>query len=336
MRVSELDYSFPEKLIATEPRSPSRVLWVTPQSVQECTPKEALEQIPAGDILVLNNTQVLKRRVFSGPLEILFLNQISSHEWWVLFPSKKLNIGSKVVLPLGIEMELVEKGRPQRIRTNKPIYEDYFDNVGELPLPPYIQKARNERHNIKTDETWYQTQWAQKPGSFAAPTASLHFSLKNIEGLKKRGVQVLELTLHVGLGTFLPVSSEDLDDHEMHFESVEIPKEVVVAIYEAKKRGHHIWALGTTVTRALEAYAQGHLKESNDCYLGETNLLIQPGYQFHIVERLLTNFHQPQSTLLALVAAFAGLNRVKEVYQIAIEKEFRLFSYGDLSVWIKN
>lgn len=336
MKKSDLRFEYPESLVATEPLRPSRVLWHE-QSAHEITWTQFLEQIPPGDVLVLNNTQVLKRRVFSlNGLEILFLSSANGKEWDVLFPAKKLKIGDRIDLPEGQQITLVEKGRPQKVTASEVLDEAYFSKNAELPLPPYIQQARGERHNVARDESWYQTAWAEKPGSFAAPTASLHFSASDIESLKKRGVIVVELTLHVGLGTFLPITTEDLDDHPMHEEYVEIPKVVWQTILSAKTSGHKIWALGTTVTRSLESAALERLSDNGQSLSGFTRLLIQPGFQFRVVDRLLTNFHQPESTLLALVAGFAGLDSVKLAYQWAIERKFRLFSYGDLTVWLKT
>lgn len=337
MKVSDLDFSFPEELIATEPRRPSRVMWVE----RDGTPKEIhfqelLEKIPAGDVLVVNNTRVLKRRVFAQDLEILFLKQINTTDWEVLFPSKKLKIGAVLELPECLQMTLLEKGRPQKVRLSREVDEEYFQKVAELPLPPYIQKARDQRHTVDADESWYQTAWAQKPGSFAAPTASLHFSDQDMQFLKNNGVQLLEVTLHVGLGTFLPVTSDDLDHHDMHEEYVEISAPVWQAIKKARQEGRKVWSLGTTTTRSLESAGQGVLPGSLQTgFQGFTKILIQPGYEFEIVDRLLTNFHQPQSTLLALVSGFSSLGKVKACYQWAIERKFRLFSYGDLTCWIR-
>ncbi|MGE0633740.1 MAG: S-adenosylmethionine:tRNA ribosyltransferase-isomerase, partial [Pseudobdellovibrionaceae bacterium] len=237
--------------------------------------------------------------------------------------------------------KLAAKGRPQKVQVSKPLTDVYFSKVGELPLPPYIQKARGERHNVASDESWYQTVWATKPGSFAAPTASLHFKNEHLQLLKEKGVIITYVTLHVGLGTFLPVTAEDLDHHEMHPEWVEVPATTWSAIESAKSKGKKIWALGTTVCRSLESVPRGLLNRQDDgVYQGLTNLLLQPreteaGSDFKVVNVLLTNFHQPKSTLLALVASFAGLERVKTCYKWAIERKFRLFSYGDLSVWEK-
>ncbi len=338
MKVSDLDFQYPEELIATSPQRPSRVMWVQENGMPiEISLRDLMEKIPAGDILVVNNTQVLKRRVFAGDVEILFLKQVNSTDWEVLFPSKKYKLGEDLQLPLGVKMTLIQKGRPQTVRLSEAVSEDYFQKVAELPLPPYIQKARNARHTVQADESWYQTAWAKTPGSFAAPTASLHFSADDMEDLKSKGVNICEVTLHVGLGTFLPITAQDLNDHDMHEEYVEISSETWKQILKAKEQGHNIWSLGTTSTRSLESAAGGLLAGSaEEGFRGFTKLLIQPGYRFKIVNRLLTNFHQPQSTLLALVAAFSSLETVKACYLWAIERKFRLFSYGDLTCWTEN
>ena len=287
--------------------------------------------------MVLNNTRVLKRRVFAGDLEILFLKHLGERRWQVLFPAKRTKIGEVIELPLGRRMTLLEKGRPQLVEMDAELDENYFSQVGELPLPPYIQKARGERHTESGDESWYQTAWAKSAGSFAAPTASLHFSLQDIESLKTKGVHVVEITLHVGLGTFLPVTTEDLNDHDMHEEFVEISGAAWTVIQTAKREGRKIWSLGTTSTRSIESAALGLLPVTPEQgFSGFTKLLIQPGYKWQIVDCLLTNFHQPESTLLALVASFSDLSTVMSAYQYAIEQRFRLFSYGDLSVWIRQ
>ncbi len=337
MKLKDLQFEYPESLVATTPVRPSRVMWVKDGDMPvEVSIQDVLAAIPAGDVLVLNDTKVLKRRVFAGELEILFLKQLNDFEWEVLFPSKKYKLGSVIELPLGVQMTLVEKGRPQKVRLSQSVDEGYFQQVAELPLPPYIQKARSERHTVDQDESWYQTAWSSKPGSFAAPTASLHFSAQDIEFLKSKGVQIVYVTLHVGLGTFLPVTADDLDQHDMHEEYVEIASAAWSVIQSAKAQGRNIWSLGTTATRSIESAAGELLTLSESGYRGFTKLLIQPGYRFRIVDCLMTNFHQPESTLLALVSAFSSLETVKSSYAWAIEKKFRLFSYGDLSIWTSS
>ncbi len=338
MKITDLKFDYPEELVATSPVRPSRVLLAQENQIQEISLDHLIKMIPAGDVLVVNNTKVLKRRVFAGALEILFLSEEGElksstegerNKWQVLFPSKKTKVGEVIELPLGVKMTLLQKGRPQIVQVSRKLEESYFDEVAELPLPPYIQKARGERHNQTQDQNWYQTAWAKKAGSFAAPTASLHFSSQDILDLKEKGVQVLEVTLHVGLGTFLPVTTEDLNDHDMHEEFFEIDPSVWRQLKQAKVDRKKIWAMGTTATRTLESASDEKLK-------GLTKILIQPGYRWKMVDRLLTNFHQPESTLLALVAGFSNLDHVKKVYDFAIKNKFRLFSYGDLSVWYRD
>jgi S-adenosylmethionine:tRNA ribosyltransferase-isomerase len=309
MKLTDLQYSYPEELIALEPARPTRVMWVdSHEQPIEISVSDLIDRIPAGDLLVLNDTKVLKRRVFTDDgLEILFLDKkidsTQHNTWSVLFPSKKFRVGDEIILPNQAKMILLEKGLPQKVKVVPEITESDFESFGELPLPPYIQKARDDRHTVDADDRWYQTAWAEKAGSFAAPTASLHFSESDIAALIQKGVQVLKITLHVGLGTFLPVKTDNLDSHQMHGEVYQVDQVVWDQISAAKKDGLGIWALGTTVTRTLETIARtGELS-------GESKLLLQVGSEFKIVSRLLTNFHQPESTLLALVAGFVGLDR---------------------------
>ncbi len=336
MKLADLIFDYPNELIATQPSRPSRVMTVKDNQPSEISVDELLNQFRAGDCLVINNTKVLKRRVFNEGLEILFLDPLKSDSsllhWQVLMPSKKLSIGDQISITADVSITLVEKGRPQIVKSNKPLNEDFFAQFGQLALPPYIQKQRSQRQTLTQDEQWYQTDWAKIAGSFAAPTASLHFTENQLQQLRSRGVIVCEITLHVGLGTFLPVEVDDLSKHVMHSETAFIDSKIWQQIQDCKKNGHKIWALGTTVTRVLESTALGKIKPS---IIGETDLMITPGFKFQIVDRLLTNFHQPQSTLLALVAGFSDLQTVKKCYQWAIDRKFKLFSYGDLTAWIK-
>ena len=334
MKKSDLNFDYPENLVAQFPVRPSRVMWVENGVPSEISLYDLLQKIPAGDVLVLNDTKVLRRRVFvkhkDQDLEFLFLDRLSNNEWQVLFPAREFEVGTEFILPNEAKSTLIEKGLPQKIKVDRELLDLDFENIGELPLPPYIQKARRERHNNSKDQTWYQTAWAQQPGSFAAPTASLHFSSEDIAALKARGVHVVQLTLHVGLGTFLPVKVEDLDQHQMHKEIYSVSADVWNLVKSKREESRGIWSLGTTTTRTLETVAR------NGSLTGESDLLLQVGSEFKIVNRLLTNFHQPESTLLALVSAFADLTTVQRCYRWAIDKKFRLFSYGDLSVWIKD
>jgi S-adenosylmethionine:tRNA ribosyltransferase-isomerase len=337
MKKSNLQFDYPECLIAKEPLRPSRICSGLGAIGEELSWETFLDLFRPNDILVINDTKVLKRRIFTeSGLEILFLNSTDRLTWEVLFPSRRFKIGQAIDLPGKTVATLVSKGRPQIIKVTQPLPESYFENFGELPLPPYIQKVRDDRHALGQDSTWYQTSWNAKPGSFAAPTASLHFTQDHLVSLKKRGVCVCQITLHVGLGTFLPVEVEDLKDHSMHFEEVEISKQAIQEIAAARVSGGRVWAMGTTVARALESYSLGKFDLVNEVFRGKTDLLILPGHTFKLVDLLLTNFHQPESTLLALVMAFAGEEKVKAIYRWAIEHKFRLFSYGDLSLWTRG
>jgi S-adenosylmethionine:tRNA ribosyltransferase-isomerase len=338
VNLSDLDYDYPADQIATQPQEPCRILLAQrsfdPREIQR---SELYQNFKSGDVLVLNDTLVSRRRVFAlhDDLEILFVKALSDLQWEVLCPARLLNPGDKIALPGGLFLELISKGFPQRVQSSEPLSEAYFAQWGEVALPPYIQKARNQRHSSAEDLVWYQTAWAKHVGSAAAPTASLHFGPRDLEELLARGVVIRFLTLHVGLGTFLPVRTERLEDHVMHQETVTIPSETLSALVTAKARGQRIWALGTTVARALESYASGELiQDANGNASGAASIFIQPGYEWQMVSGLMTNFHQPKSTLLALVAAFAGLSEMRAAYDWAIARGFRLFSYGDLSVWL--
>ncbi len=333
---ASLFFEYPEALVAIEPQKNFRTLFVDSNEPRELTKQNIFELFKAGDLLVLNNTKVNKQRVFSEcDLEILFIKKINPTDWEVLFPAKRMK-AKEVSLPGGVNFTLEKKGLPQTIRLSKDIDDSYFQKYGELALPPYIQKVRGRRNNIKEDEAWYQTAWAERSGSVAAPTASLHFSTDDLNILKEMGVQIEYLTLHVGLGTFLPIRTEKLSDHKMHTETCEIPKEIKSKIEKTKSAGNKVWALGTTVTRSLESIYSGHLSLEGNSFVGETDLFITPGFEFKAVDCLMTNFHQPGSTLLALVGAFAGLENVLSAYGWAIKKGFKLFSYGDLSIWHKK
>lgn len=353
MKIQDLKFDYPESLVARSPEYPPRVMWVQNSEPREISFFNLLERIRPEDVLVINETKVLKRRMFAKSLskptnneiEFLFLgsrepqlNPAKPHlpatqEWEVLFPAKLFRLGDEFELPGGIRIELIEKGRPQWVRSTAVLDESYFQKYAEVPLPPYIQKARDQRHTQIEDDSWYQTAWAQNPGSLAAPTASLHFRESDLQILKDKGVHIAKVTLHVGLGTFLPVQTPDLDDHQMHSEWVEVPAATWRQIHESRRAGRTIWSLGTTVARSLESAALGKLTEGPSGFSGMTDLLIQPGFQWQVCDRLLTNFHQPESTLLALVAGFSDLKTVHHCYRWAIQNEFRLFSYGDLSVW---
>jgi S-adenosylmethionine:tRNA ribosyltransferase-isomerase len=339
MLITELDYFFPPELIAQVPSQPCRVALVSADGQpRELTLNELLgQQFRRGDLLVVNETKVIPARVFANnEVEVLFLKARANDQWEVLFPAREYRPGDTLELPQNLTMTLKEKGLPQIVSLSRPIDASYFAAHGEMALPPYIQEARAQRHNRVEDRSWYQTQWAQTPGSVAAPTASLHFQQKDFEQLERQGVDLAKVTLHVGAGTFFPIKTQKLEEHRMHSEWADLPVATIHKIQQCKTCGGRVWALGTTVTRTLESWAAGLLEQQSDGgFQGETRLFIYPPFEFKIVDHLMTNFHQPRSTLLSLVAAFAGLETTRKVYQWAVERRFQLFSYGDLSVWLK-
>ena len=337
MQTSDLDFTFPPELVAIEPSRSTRVAFIRPEEMpKELNLPGLIAEFKAGDLLVINESKVIPARVFSSDeIEVLFLKAIDAEHWQVLFPAREFAVGSKLQMPHGLTITLTQKGLPQIVQVSKSIDYEYFDRAGEVALPPYIQEARGQRHNRAEDLRWYQTDWAKNPGSVAAPTASLHFHQSDLLSLKERGVDIANVTLHVGAGTFLPVKSADLTKHVMHEEVAEIPAETIKLVQKTKARGGRVWALGTTVARTLESQAANLLElQADGGFRGATKLFIYPPFEFKIVDALLTNFHQPKSTLLGLVAAFAGLERTKNAYAWAIERKFKLFSYGDLSAWI--
>lgn len=296
---------------------------------------EARDLLEPGDLLVLNDTGVIPCRIFTPEnREILFVCRETSDTWQVLFPARGLALGKKLALPGGRIATLVRKGLPQILKIEgESLTPEYFDQYGELALPPYIQRARGERHNREKDRENYQTAWWKNLGSTAAPTASLHFSQEDLKYWAERGVGIALTTLHVGLGTFLPIKVKDLSEHIMHKEWCSIPHETLKLIEMTRSSGGRVFALGTTVARALESWASGLLSPFEGGVCGDTDLFIRPGFEFRLVDVLMTNFHQPESSLLALVCAFAGREKVMESYRWAIDNQFRLFSYGDLTIW---
>ncbi len=336
MKKSELKFDYPEELVADAPARPTRVMFVKDHP-EEITLSETLEKIQPGDCLVLNNSKVEKRRVFGRlsngeEVEILFAKELGEKKWEVLSPARKIGT-QEVKLPEGVFLTITERGRPQVASVNKSVGLEYFERYGEMPLPPYIRSQRKTGHTQGEDNSWYQPVWSEVSGSSAAPTASLHFKKEDIQNLRDQGVHVCFVTLHVGLGTYLPVDTEDLEDFDMHGEWCSLSKESWNQIQETKAKGGRVWVLGTTACRAVESISKGYLSESDRAFEGETFLKILPGHKFQIVDVLMTNFHQPETTLLALVCAFKGVDQVRSAYKWAIERQFRLFSYGDLTVW---
>ncbi len=339
MKITDLDFKFPLELVATEPRprGESRIFFIPKKSCQfvEKSWDDFFQLFNSGDLLVLNNTKVLKARLIMGNKEVFFLKTLSGPKHWqVLTKGLKGKTGKAITLPGDVQARILVPGKPAEIEILDDIdNEEYLSRYGHVPLPPYILALRENHEDNLEDITRYQTTWAEKLGSVAAPTASLHFEESHLLRLKKMGIQISFITLHVGGGTFFPIDTDNVRDYKIHSESVAITKETAEAIIKTKASGGKIWACGTTVARALES-------SGGEEFTGETDLFITPGFEFKVVDGLLTNFHQPASSLVLLAASFAGqglmedaaLAKIKTAYQAAIEKKFRLFSYGDLTV----
>jgi S-adenosylmethionine:tRNA ribosyltransferase-isomerase len=291
---------------------------------------DLVDLIPAGDLVVLNSTRVRHARLLGtrpsgAPAEVLLIHPSTEGTWIAIGkPGTALREGKRITLGAGSEIETVEvlADGERRVRFVGMPAAEAIARFGRLPLPPYI-----ERDPTAEDEDRYQTVYAQREGSVAAPTAGLHFTEALLADLRERGVHTASLDLEVGPGTFRPVEEEDIAAHPMHPERYDIPPDVAAAVQAARARGAAVWAVGTTVVRALESAARdGRLVEAGP---GETRLLIAPGYQFRVVDRLLTNFHLPRSTLLMLVAAFAGYDEMMAAYRHAVDARYRFYSYGD-------
>ena len=289
------------------------------------------DQLSAGDLLVINNTSVLPARLAArregtgGGLELLLLREISATRWEVLLrPARRARPGQLYRIDGDLTFEIVDRlaaGKAQ-VAFSEPIL-PHLDRLGRVPLPPYIRRS-----DVESDRLDYQTVYASRPGAVAAPTAGLHLTREILSQLRRAGVGIVELTLHIGLGTFRPVDSEEVERHRMDSERYELPQSTVDAIRRSRRRGARIVGVGTTVVRALESAARGHGPELSSG-TDETSLFITPGFDFQVVDLLLTNFHLPRSTLLMLVCAFAGKERIMSAYQQAIARRYRFYSYGD-------
>jgi len=335
MRTDDFDYSLPTELIAQVPsptRGDSRLLLVDREQERLADRRfaELPELIPPGDLLVLNSTRVLPARLLGqrpsgAPAEVLLLHPSVDDTWIAMgAPGSALRVGKRIALGDGVEVETVEvlEGPNRRVRVLGASAEEAMARFGQLPLPPYI-----ERRPTEIDRERYQTVFAERAASVAAPTAGLHFTEDALRRIEERGVQVARLELEVGPGTFRPVEVEDPSEHPMHPERFEIQESVARLIAETRERGGAVWAVGTTVVRALESAAtpDGGVRAGRD----ETRLLILPGYRFRVVDRLVTNFHLPRSTLLMLVSAFGGSELIRGAYRHAVGERYRFYSYGD-------
>lgn len=336
MKTSDFYYDLPQELIAQDPledRSSSRLMMLDRKTgeVEHHIFKDIVDYLNPGDCLVINNTKVIPARLIGrregheGKVEVLLLKRKSDNIWETLVkPGKKCRIGSRLEFGEGLlkaeVVDIVEDGNRLIRFEYEGIFEEILDQLGQMPLPPYIT------HELK-DRNRYQTVYAKNDGSAAAPTAGLHFTPELLEQIRAKGVAVAEVTLHVGLGTFRPVKVDDVTAHHMHSEFYQISAETAQLINERRKNGGRIIAVGTTSTRTLETAAaeDGSLKECS----GWTDIFIYPGYQFKAVDALITNFHLPESTLVMLVSALAGKEHIMAAYAEAVKERYRFFSFGD-------
>ncbi len=334
MRRSDFHFELPRELIAQRPlamRSHSRLLCVDGASgdLEDCVFQDLTEKLLPGDLLVFNDTRVIPARLFGvkgsgGKLELLVERVLDEHRALVhLRASKSPRAGARLRLAEAFEAEVV--GREGELF--EVVFDDprplltLLERYGHIPLPPYIERLDGE-----DDRHRYQTVFARRPGAVAAPTAGLHFDESLLDRLRARGVETAFLTLHVGAGTFQPVRVDDLREHRMHPETVTVSEELCRQVRATRARGGRVVAVGTTVVRSLEAAAAGGEIQA---FQGETRLFIYPGYDFRIVDAMVTNFHLPESTLLMLVCAFGGYDTVMKAYRHAVEHSYRFFSYGD-------
>ena len=341
MQVSDFHFDLPDELIARYPqpeRTASRLLQLNGNTgeVKDGTFKDVLDLVQPGDLVVFNNTRVIPARMFGrkasgGKLEVLVERMLDDKRLLAhVRCSKSPKPGSTVILGENDQYsaEMVARhGALFELKLNgdKTLLE-VLEEIGHMPLPPYI-----DRPDEDADKERYQTVYNQKPGAVAAPTAGLHFDAQLLEQMQAKGVELAYVTLHVGAGTFQPVKVDNIHDHHMHAEYAEVPQEVVDAIAATKARGGRIIAVGTTSVRSLESAAQDALKKGTELspFFADTEIFIYPGYQYQLVDCLITNFHLPESTLIMLVSAFAGYENTMNAYKHAVENQYRFFSYGD-------
>ena len=335
MNTKDFYYDLPEELIAqhpAEPRDSSRLMVYhrDTKNVEHRIFRDITEYLRPGDALVINETKVIPARLFGKKVgtdrevEFLLLNKLSQDTWQILMrPGKKLKIGDRVYFGEKLTGEVLEK-QADGVTIAKfyfnGIFETILDEYGNMPLPPYIYEKLE-------DKTRYQTVYAKEQGSAAAPTAGLHFTLEMMDKLRKKGVKIVPILLHVGLGTFRPVKVEDVEKHTMHSEYYSVSPEAAGIINETRANGGRVFAVGTTSVRTLESASRddGTLEAKS----GNTNIFIYPGYRFKCVDCLITNFHLPESTLIMLVSALIGREETLGLYKLAVEEKYRVFSFGD-------
>lgn len=334
MKLTDFSYELPKELIAqhpAEPRDHARLMLYDRKTgaVEHKHFYDLVDELRAGDVLVFNDSKVIPARLYGkrvptgGKVEVLLLTPVGEDRWEMLVkPGKKALPGTTIEFPGGLQAEVLDRtdfgGRVVHF-TYDGVFDDIIDKIGEMPLPPYI-------HEKMEDPNEYQTVYARERGSAAAPTAGLHFTDELLQKIRDKGVEEVFVTLHVGLGTFRPVEEENIEDHQMHSEFYSITPEAADAINRAKAEGRRIIAVGTTSIRTLEsAGTTGKLKAGS----GWTNIFIYPGFTFHIVDALVTNFHLPESTLLMLISALSTREQILHAYEIAVKEKYRFFSFGD-------
>lgn len=336
MNVEEFDYDLPESLIAQTPlkdRDQSRLLVLGRHSgnIEHKHFKDVIDYLETGDTLVLNDTRVMPARLFGlkeetgAKVEMLMLTRIENNDWEVLLkPAKRIKVGNKLSFGEGkiiaeCIQELDQGGRIMRLHYEG-ILEERLNELGEMPLPPYIKERLD-------DPDRYQTVYAKESGSAAAPTAGLHFTDELLDEIRAKGINIAFITLHVGLGTFRPVSVEDINDHEMHSEYYQMTQETADLLNQTKKEGHRIISVGTTSTRTLETIRRDY--NEFVAVSGWTDIFIYPGFTYKAIDGLITNFHLPKSTLVMLVSAFSSRENILNAYKEAVKLEYRFFSFGD-------
>lgn len=336
MKTEDFDYNLPEELIAQTPlekRDHSRLLVLDRKTgkMEHKHFEDIMDYLGKGDVLVINNTKVLPARLFGvkedtqAHIELLMLKEVEKDTWQCLMkPAKRIQVGTKITFGDGrLQAKCIEKkeeGIGIFVFSYEGIFLEVLESLGEMPLPPYI-------HEHLKDKNRYQTVYAKEVGSAAAPTAGLHFTQNLIEKIKKKGIEIVEITLHVGLGTFRPVQVEEIEKHKMHSEFYSMSEESASKLNQAKKEGRRIIAVGTTSTRTLETIMSLY-GEFRPCS-GWTDIFIYPGYTFKAIDGLITNFHLPKSTLLMLISSFSTRQIILKAYQEAVRQNYRFFSFGD-------
>ena len=336
MKVTEFDYELPEELIAQTPiekRDESRLMVLNRKNntIEHKTFKDIIDYLEPGDCLVRNNTKVIPARIYGkketgANIEFLLLNNIEGDIWeTIVRPGNKLHIGTKVIFGDGLLtaeiLDTMPGGTRKVLFTYKGIFNEILDKIGLMPLPPYIHEELKEKDR-------YQTVYAKYEGSAAAPTAGLHFTNELLEKIEQKGIDIANVTLHVGIGTFRPVKEDTVEAHEMHSEHFYIKQEDCDKINKAKKNGKRVIAVGTTSCRVLETIANPE-DGTVEPIESDTQIFIYPGYKFKCIDGLITNFHLPQSTLLMLVSALAGKEYIMKAYNEAVQEKYKFFSFGD-------